>query len=232
MFSKTKVNEGLRLEAAGLRPSSLKHWWKIATDEDTSGTTLIDVVNGANFQSGSNAYVSAGIFNPANANGSPLTSGSYTSVGTNNFLFMINADVDAFGGVGLGDPADNRIRFGDGVITQTEIVGASATVGSLDNIADTSGAKKTHLLWYDGTDAHSKIDTGTTNDTTGDPGAITLLTDIVFAAIPAMTGMALFVFDGAVPSDLVTAGLFMGDCWENNNKCLYPTNVAEWGTWS
>ena len=192
---------------------------------------MIDVIAGANYTDANNAYVSAGIFNPNNSTDEALPA-ALASVGTSNFLLIINADVDGFGSFGIGGVAGNRVKFGDGIISQTQMVGAGGTVGALDNFADTSGAYKTHMIWYDGTDAHSKIDAGATNDTTGDPGAITLLDLMTLGSIPKMTGAAFFVFDGDVPSAIEIAGRFMGQCWENLDKCLYPSGVAEWGAWS
>jgi len=231
MFLKSTRMEALARESSGSRPSSLKHWWKVANDEDISGTTLIDIIGGADYADANNAYLSAGIFNPNNASYKPL-SAALSAIGTSNFLWVINADVDGFASITIGSNGSDMIRYGDGVVGATSIVGADATVGALDNWGDTSGAYKTHALWYDGTDAHSKIDAGTTNDTTGDPGAITLVNTIALSSIPGLKGMALFIFDGAIPSDIESAVTFMGQCWGNLDKVMYPSSDALWGAWS
>jgi len=230
MQLRSLLAEATKRELALSRPSSLKHWWKC--DEATGATTLVDTIGGANIPiaaiTASNGVITT-VPNVVNATG---IAADLTDIGTNDFMFLFQGQVTNLGSISLGDTAATYVNQVGSIVTNSSIKGAggTSTTGGTD---DSLGA---WALVRNSNDS-GNIDTydngaATAPSDADSSGSVTLGAKASMTGVSNLAGIFLFVFDGNLPADFAEASAFMGSQHALNNKVLYPSPLAEWGTWA
>jgi len=221
LFAEAKLRE-----AAGSRPSSLKHWWKAT--ELTGATTLVDIVGGANIPV-TGVVSSSGIITSIDDFTDAALAAPLENIGSRTFMLSARDGGSLLSNISLGSSAGEYIRLGGSSIGGTQIVGSLATTSTTGMDGTSIGFSLANLGANVGTFKDGILLGPLSANISGTvaPGAFATLT-----FLSTFAGLAFFVFEGRIPSDFTIASHFMAEAWIKGTKVLFPTDDPDWGTWA
>lgn len=226
MYIKTLLAKANENDAAGVYPSSLKHFWKCT--EASGAKTLVDAIGGANITwtgAPTSTMASGQVTLSGTLSGQALAA-NMTAIGTSDFLLVIGGnDSSAFSNMKIGNAGateyvdmintggNSTVVGGSGTTTITS-AGFTASGNGSHSLARSSSPDETGIY------INGVVDAAAVADAAGSIAAFTQI--VAWHQALKLSGMALFIFDDGLPADFKQAASWMGNQWVANNKLVWP----------